>query len=349
MHLEELSNAFGVSSIENEVRDIILSHAQPYADAWQVDTMGNLLITRNHRKKPSGPLQRVMIAAHMDEVGFMVTQVSSDGLLKFQTVGGFDKRVLLGKRLVIGKKRIPGVIGTKPVHLLPSADWHKVGSIDSLRIDIGARDKTNANVNIGDFATFATKFGHMGSKTETSLKHGRVKGKAFDDRVGCAILLELLKGDYPFDLIAAFTVQEEVGARGANVAAYTTNPNLAFILECTAADDIPSDDEDQMLGFPCLGDGPAITVMDASMIANRPLVDLLVETAKAETIPYQFKRPGIGGTDGGAIHLARAGIPSAVVSVPGRYIHSPTTIIDLADFWNTVKLMQATLQQLPII
>lgn len=161
------------------------------------------------------------------------------------------------------------------------------------------------------------------------------------------MLLELLKGDYPVDLVAVFTVQEEIGLRGARVAAYAANPDLAFILECTAADDLPSPDEDAPEGFPRLGGGPAITVMDRSFIADRRLVDLLVATAEAENIPHQFKRPGIGGTDAGAIHLARAGVPAVAVSVPARYIHSPAAILDLADFWNTVKLMQAALGRLP--
>jgi endoglucanase len=148
-------------------------------------------------------------------------------------------------------------------------------------------------------------------------------------------------------LLAVFTVQEEVGARGASVAAYATNPDLAFVLEATAADDLPGLDEDAPEGFPRLGDGPAITIMDRSFIADRRLVDLLIDTAKAEGIPYQFKRPGIGGTDGGVIHKSREGVPSVAVSMAARYIHSPVTVLDLADFWYTVKLMQATLKQLP--
>jgi endoglucanase len=174
-----------------------------------------------------------------------------------------------------------------------------------------------------------------------------VKGKAFDNRVGCAMLLELLESDYPFDLLAVFTVQEEVGARGAAVATYTANPDCAFVLEAPTTDDLPPPEEDAPEGFPRIGDGPVITVMDRSMISNRRLVDLLVNTAEAEGIPYQFKRPGIGGTDAGAIHKVREGVPSVVVSVPTRYIHAPVALLDLADFWHTVKLMQATLNRLP--
>jgi endoglucanase len=348
MYLEQLSNAFGVSSVEGDVRKIIIEAAEAYADSWRVDTMGNLFMTRRHRVEVSGSPLRVMVTAHMDEVGFVISKVKSDGQLKFKAVGGFDRRVLLGKAVVVGSEHLPGVIGLKPVHLLDRGNRKKVDELDSMYIDIGAGSDSDGKVRVGEFATFATKFGYLGEATEDrSSERGLVKGKAFDDRAGCAILLELLKGDYPVDLVAVFTVQEEIGLRGARVAAYTAEPDLAFVLECTAADDLPRLEDEADEGYPRLGDGPAITVMDRSFIADRRLVDLLIETAKAEEVPYQFKRPGIGGTDAGAVHLTREGVPSAAVSVPARYIHSPAAILDLADFWNTVKLMQATLKRLP--
>lgn len=348
MYLEQLSNAFGVSSVEGDVRKIIIEAAKPYADEWRVDTMGNLFVTRKSRANGSAPPRRVMVTAHMDEVGFMISEIKGDGRLKFKPIGGFDRRVLLGKSVVVGKERVPGVIGLKPVHLLKKGEYDKVNDIDSMYIDIGANsDDGGDKVSVGDFATFATQFGYLGGQSRQRQDRGLVKGKAFDNRAGCALLLELLKGDYPVDFIAVFTVQEEIGLRGARVAAYAANPELAFILECTAADDLPPPDEDAPEGFPRLGDGPAITVMDRSFMADRRLVDLLVSTAEAQNIPYQFKRPGIGGTDAGAVHLAREGVPSVAVSIPARYIHAPAAILDLADFWNTVKLMQATLRRLP--
>lgn len=346
MYLEELSNAFGVSSVEGDVRKIIIEAIKPHADEWRVDTMGNLFVTRHHRVDTDRPL-RVMVTAHMDEVGFMISEIKSNGQLKFKTVGGFDRRVLLGKSVVVGKERVPGVIGLKPIHLLSRSEAIKVGSTGSMYIDVGASSDSIDKVNVGDFATFATQFGYLGGQARHHKDKGLVKGKALDDRAGCAMLLELLKGDYPVDLIAVFTVQEEIGLRGARVAAYAANPTLAFILECTAADDLPRLDEDEDEGFPRLGDGPAITVMDRSFIADRRLVDLLTNTAQAEEIPHQFKRPGIGGTDAGAVHLARQGVPSAAVSVPARYIHSPAAILNLSDFWNAVKLMRSTLNRLP--
>jgi endoglucanase len=349
MELEQLSNAFGVSSVEDDVRKIILEAAQPYADSWRVDTMGNLFVTRQARGTSPGKPLRVMVTAHMDEVGFMISKIKKDGQLKFKPVGGFDRRVLLGKPVVVGRDRLPGVIGLKPVHLLESGQYYTVDKIESMYIDIGATDdKAGGKVKVGDFATFATKFQYLGGQPDHPEDRGRVKGKAFDDRAGCAVLLELLKADYPVDLIAVFTVQEEVGLRGAHVAAYAVSPDLAFILECTAADDLPNPEkEDDHEGIPRLGEGPAITVMDRSFIADRRLVDLLIETAAAESVPHQFKRPGIGGTDAGSVHLAREGVPSVAVSVPARYIHAPAAILDLTDFWHTVKLMQAVLRRLP--
>lgn len=347
MHLEQLSNAFGVSSVEDEVRQIIIEAVKPYADEWRVDTMGNLFVTRRCRTAtPIQPPRRVMVTAHMDEVGFMISKVTSEGHLKFNTIGGFDPRVLLGKAVVVGQERVPGVIGFKPVHLLNDNEYRRVGDIDSMYIDIGALGKAAGSVKPGDFATFATRFDYLGGQRRRRQDRGLVKGKAFDNRAGCAVILELLKADYPVDLVAVFTVQEEVGLRGARVAAYTAAPDLAFVLECTATDDLPADDEDTPRGSPRLGEGPAITVLDRSFVANRPLVDLLIETANAEGIPYQFKRPGIGGTDAGAVHLTREGVPSAVVSIPARYIHAPAAVLDLADFWHTVKLMQTSLRGL---
>lgn len=347
MYLEQLSNAFGVSSVEGEVRKIIIDAVKPYADEWRVDTMGNLFVTRNHRlDRPQRPLH-VMVTAHMDEVGFIVSEIKSNGRLKFKSIGGFDRRVLLGKAVVVGQGRTPGVIGLKPIHLLDQKNRNKIGSLDSMYIDIGAHSDSNGKVNVGDFATFATKFSRLGGQARPRKDRGLVKGKAFDNRAGCAVLLELLQGDYSVDLTAVFTVQEEIGLRGARVATYAANPDLAFVLECTPADDLPRLDEEADQGFPRLGDGPAITVMDRSFIADRRLVDLLVNTAAAAGWPYQFKRPGIGGTDAGAVHLTREGIPSAVVSVPARYIHAPAAVLDLADFWHTVRLMETTLNRLP--
>jgi endoglucanase len=214
----------------------------------------------------------------------------------------------------------------------------KVPKIDDLVVDVGTKSKDEAQklAPVGTYATFATKFRELGPT---------VTGKAFDDRVGCAVLVELIRGDrFDFDLHAAFTVQEEVGLRGARVAAYAIDPQCAFALEGTVADDIPK--EKDVSSTTELGKGPAITVMDRSFIADRRLVRLLTGTADELGIPYQIKQPGVGGTDAGVIHLAREGVPSATVSVPSRYIHSPVALSSLEDFNNTVRLMRESLSRL---
>jgi putative aminopeptidase FrvX len=347
MYLAQLSNACGVSSGEDEVRNIILEAVKPFADEWHIDTMGNLFVTRRHRVAVNGTPRRVMVSAHLDEVGFIISKITNGGLLKFKTIGGFDPRVLLGKSVIVGKDRIPGVIGLKPIHLLKKSE-RKVPAIETMTIDVGASNSSPAEVKIGDLATFATRFEVMGGAEldDTEPKAGRVKGKALDNRAGCALLIELLQGDYPVDVIGVFTVQEEVGLRGARVAAYAAKPDTAIILECTAADDLPSLEEDAEAGIPRLGDGPAITVMDRTLIADHRLVELLIETAQKEKIACQFKRPGIGGTDAGVVHLAREGVSTAVVSVPARYIHSPAALLDLEDFYQTRRLVAALLHRL---
>jgi len=281
---------------------------------------------------------RVMLAAHMDEIGLMVVGHDDDGFLKVRAVGGIDARLLPGTLLAVGAERIPGVIGIKPIHLLESGEADKVSKIDDLVVDVGAKGKDEAQklAPLGTYATFDTKFQERGAT---------VIGKAFDDRAGCGVLIELLRGEpFTFDLHAAFTVQEEVGLRGARVAAFAVNPDCAFALEGTIADEIPK--EKDVSPTTELGKGPAITVMDRSFIADRRLVRVLIDTAEEKDIPYQIKQPGKGGTDAGAIHLAREGVPSATVAVPSRYIHSPVALLSLDDFENTVRLMRESLSRL---
>jgi len=283
----------------------------------------------------------------MDEVGFMITYIEPNGLLRFGTVGRLDPRMLSGKRILVGRSRVAGVIGLKPVHLATKDELTRVANVQDLAIDIGAEDGDEAGqwVSVGDYAVFDTYFGQLG-KVSSDGRSGRVKGKAFDDRVGCAVLVETLTGDYRVEVVSAFTVQEEVGMRGAHVAAFFAEPDLAVVLEGTVADDLPGEE-----GPPPstrLGHGPAITLMDRSFVADRRLVDWLIETAEAEDIPYQFKRPNVGSTDGGAVNRSRAGVPTVALSVPCRYIHAPVAVMDLSDFWYTVELLRAALTRLPL-
>jgi len=335
MLLEKLSNARGVSGDEAEVRDLLIDAVKNHVTEYRVDTIGNLIAFKKAKGARARKSIQVMLAAHMDEVGLMVVHHESSGHLRFRKVGGIDDRVLLSKTVLIGKDKIPGVIGVKPIHLLKSSERQQVVDSDAMTIDIGAKSKEEAQglVKVGDYATFATTFSPIGNDC--------VKGKALDDRVGCAALVEILKREYPFDVYGVFTAQEEVGARGARVAAYAIEPTYAFALEGTVCDDSPK--QQDVSPVTRVGDGPAITFADNSLLSDRRLVDLLVETARENKIPYQFKQAVAGGTDAGRITLVKAGVPSVAVAVPTRYIHSPVSLLSKRDFENLIVLMTKAL------
>ncbi len=340
MLLEKLSNAFGPSGCEGDVRRLLARVLRDKVDDLQTDALGNLIAF----KKGTGPEPRmkVMVDAHTDEVGLMITRVEKNGLLGFRPVGGVDARLLMAKGVIVGEKRLPGVITAPPIHLTKAEQREQVLKIEQLTIDIGASSENEAKglVKIGDYAAFDTRFEVL---DEGGLR--TVKGKAFDDRMGCAVAAALADSEYEVDLYLSFSAQEEVGLRGARVAAYRIEPDLGFALEGTICDDMPK--KEDVSPTTELGKGPAISIMDRSFVADRRLVQLLVDLAKANGIPYQFKQPGTGGTDAGAIHLSKAGVPSVAVSVPSRYIHSPVSMASLNDFDHTVALMKAALMALP--
>ena len=336
--LERLCNACAVSGDEAEVRDIVLEQIRPHAAEVKIDALGNVLATCRGTGAAKNRL-RVMLAAHMDEVGFMLTHSEGDGIFRFEAVGGLDERQLAGKAVWVGRERLPGVIGAKAIHLTKPDERKRAISIDSLRIDVGPG--SNAKVKVGDRATFATPFARLGPS---------LCAKALDDRLGVATLIELVKNaPENIDLLAAFTVQEEVGARGARVAAYALDPDLAIAIDSTPAMDLPAWDEDDESGQgnarynTRLDAGPAIYLADRSTLSDPRMIRHLVETAEDLKIPYQFRQPGGGGTDAGAIHQSRAGIPSVSVSVPGRYAHTAASVARLVDWQNTFALLLAAL------
>lgn len=339
MLIKQLVEADGVSGHEGAVRDVLIKAIEGCADEYRVDALGNLIVVKRGRGGGAGP-KKVMISAHMDEVGLMVTHVERDGSIRFSPVGGIDPRVVLAKPVRIGDDRIPGVIGVKPIHLLEASERGRVLRFDQMCIDTGMpADEVGRKVPLGTYVAFDTAFEALDGAGLRA-----VKGKAFDDRAGCAVLAEVLQETYSFDLYAAFTVQEEVGLRGARVAAYAVDPDVAFALEGTVCDDSPKDKD--ISPTTRLGAGPALTTMDRSVVCDRRLVAMLAGEAERAGIPYQFKQPGIGGTDAGAIHIQRTGIPSAVMAVPCRYIHSPVSVMSLNDFDNAVRLMRGTLHRL---
>lgn len=333
--LKQLTEAVGVSGDEKDVRMLIRDLIASKVDDWQVDSMGNLIAV----KKGDGSIpMRVMIDAHMDEVGLMITGVDRDGTLKFTTVGGFDDRALLGKVVQVGPDRLTGVIGARPIHLLKRSAVNRVVRKESMRIDIGARDKDQATSKVkpGQTAAFVTGYQEIG---ECAI------GKAFDDRAGCAVIIELLRREaYPFDLVATFTVQEEVGLRGAGVVAYSVRPDVAFVLECTPAFDQPN--EDDVSSNVALGLGPSVYVMDRGTIQDPRLVAHITETATSEQIPFQIRQPGGGGTNTSAIQRSGRGVPAATIATPARYLHSPVSMINLGDFAYVVELVDKCLRRL---
>lgn len=330
--LEKLCNAIAVSGDEAEVRKIVLEEVKPYADEVKVDALGSVLVTKNGRGRKR---TRVLLDAHMDEVGFMIVDEEGEGLYRFETVGGMDVRLLVGKQVLVGRELTPAVIGAKPVHLMGADEYTKKVPLDSLRIDVGPSGKAR----VGDRAGFATRFRRVGPS---------ILAKAIDDRIGVAILIELLKqAPSNIDLCAAFSVQEEIGLRGAKVAAQYFNPDLAIAIDSTPANDLPLHDGSENVAYNTkLGLGPAIYVADGSTLHDPRLVRFLRETAEAERIPYQIRQPGGGGTDSGAIQRSLAGIPTVSVSVPHRYTHSPVSIARVDDWKHTFNLLHAALKRI---
>ena len=339
--LEKLCNACAVSGDESEVRSIVLDEIRSHADQVEVDAIGNILGTRLGKSSPRKKRLRVMLAAHMDEIGFMLIHREEGGVFRFNTVGGVDVRQLVGKPVWVGKDHIPGVIGAKPIHLTTSNERKNTIALDALRIDLGL--DANPKVKVGDRATFATRF----SRTGPSLR-----AKALDDRLGVATLIELVKhAPDNIDLLAAFTVQEEVGLRGAQVAAYTFEPDVGIALDSTPAMDLPdweqeSGNDENIFYNTRLDGGPAIYLADSATLADPRLIRHFADTAGAARIPFQFRQPGGGGTDAGAIHRSRAGVPSISVSVPARYLHTAAGIARLSDWRNTLTLLHAALSSM---
>jgi len=330
--LEKLCNVIAVSGDESEVRKIVLQEIEPYADEIKADALGSVLATKSGRGRTR---TRVMLDAHMDEVGFMIVADDGEGIYRFENVGGIDVRHLLGKQVLVGKNRIPGVIGGKPVHLMDADERKRKVPLDGLRIDIGLAGKAN----VGDRAGFATKFKRVGPS---------ILSKSIDDRIGVATVIELLKNaPANVDVCAAFTVQEEIGLRGAKVAAQYFNPDVAIAIDSTPANDLPMHDDSENMAYNTqLGFGPAIYIADGSTLHDPRLVRFLTETAEAEKIPFQFRQPGGGGTNSGAIQRALAGIPTVSISVPHRYTHSPVSISRIDDWKNMLNLLHAALKRI---
>lgn len=332
MLLEKLCNASGPSGFEGEVRKIIKEEIKDYVDEIGTDRMGNIIAHKKGRGK------KVVVDAHMDEVGFIITGYNEDGTLKFRSLGGINSKIIPSKVVYIGESRIPGIIGLKPIHLQSAEERNDNISYSSCSIDIGtySREETEKLVELGEYAVFSTEFEEFGE--------GLVKGKALDDRAGCGILIEILKENYECDLYGVFNVQEEVGERGAFTAAYNIQPDIGIALEGTICADMPNIPHE--LKATEIGKGPAISIMDRTSIFDSSISRELVKIAEAKNIPYQYRKAIAGGNDAGAIHMSGEGARVATVSVPCRYIHSAVSLASIDDFNNAIRLMKEYLKTL---
>lgn len=326
--LEKLCISDGISGDESEIRKLILKEIEPYSDEIKTDNLGNLIVFKKGKNRAK---HKLMLSAHMDEVGLMVTDITTDGYLKFDEVGGIDRRVLLGEQVTVGTGKINGVIGIKPVHLTKGDERSLVPSMSEMYIDIGADngDEAQKYVCIGDSVNFVTDFEYNDMT---------IKSKALDDRFGCYVLIELIKSELEYDTHFVFAVQEEVGLRGAKVAAYSVDPEFAIVVETTTAADVPEIDVNKQV---CnLSQGAVISVMDRRTIYDKKLVKVAFDIAEKCGAKAQYKRAVAGGNDAGVIHQSRGGVRTLALSLPCRYLHAPSCIVNIEDCESTLKIVR---------
>ncbi len=335
--LEKLSNAPGVSGFEEEIRNIMTLELKGHVDEIEIDNMGNLIATKKGKRKA----KKIMLAAHMDEIGLMVRFIDKEGFIKFSKIGGINDQMLLNQEVIIHTEgeKVLGVIGAKPPHRMKAAEKKKVVDHENMFIDIGASKKDAEKlVSIGDPITIKHTF--------SNLQGNLVTGKAFDNRVGCYVLIEAIKrAKTDATIIGVGTVQEEVGLKGARTSAFKINPDLAIALDVTIAGDHPGIKLEEAPVK--INSGPAIILTDASgrgLITHPKVKKLLIDTAVQEEIPHQLEVGEGGTTDATAIHLTREGIATGVLSVPTRYIHTPVEVVSLEDIENTINLLVAALE-----
>ncbi len=337
-NLEKLSNANGVTGRENQVRELLIQLLKPHADQIQVDRLENVIAI----KKGKGKAPKIMLAAHMDEVGLMVKNITKEGFIQFSKMGGIDDRILLAQKVtVLAKKNsFAGIVGSKPPHLQKEEERKKILNYDDLFIDVGAENKEDAaamGIAVGDPIVFDIKYQNIGKDNAI--------GKAFDNRAGCVTMIETLKllKNTDCTICAVGTVQEEVGLRGAATAAFGVDPDVALALDVTIAGDTPGIREfDTSVK---MGKGPALTISDSGLITHPKVLRWLIDTAEEQKIPFQLESGLPGSTDAARISLTRQGIPSGAVSVPTRYIHSPVGMLCLKDIAHSAKLTDAAIQK----
>ena len=324
--LQTLTETFGPSGYEDEVRKIVRSEVEALADEVRVDTLGNL-IARKRPAKVTQAAKKVMIAAHMDEIGVIANHVDENGFVRFSPIGGVFRRYVLGGRV----RFLDGTQGVIGFDRLDNV--HEVPTLDKVYIDVGATSPKDCPVNVGDVAAFERPYTEFGN---------RLVGKSMDDRVGVLVAIETLRAlkSTPHDLYFVFTTQEEVGVRGAATSAYGVDPDIGIALDVCPTGDTPNAQKMEM----ALGKGPCVKIQDVGMIADPRVVQWMIRTAEKNKIPYQREVLLIGGTDARAIQATRAGVPAGCISIPARYVHSPSEMVDISDVQNAVKLLTALLR-----
>lgn len=336
-NLERLSNACGVTGRESQVRDLMVELLKPYADEIQIDKLENVIAIK--KGKPKKP--KIMLAAHMDEIGLMVKTITKEGFLQFSKMGGIDDRILPAQKVTVytAKNTYPGIIGSKPPHIQKEEERKKIISFDELFIDVGAANREDAQsmgVAVGDSVSFDTTYQTLGEDAAL--------GKAFDNRAGCVTMIEAMRlmEKTECTVFAVGTVQEEVGLRGAATAAFGVDPDLAIVLDVTIAGDVPGVREFDTTVK--MGKGPALTISDSGLITHPKILRWFIDTAQQQKIPYQIESGLLGSTDAARISITRQGIPSGTISIPTRYIHSPCGMLNLKDIENAAKLTAAAIK-----
>lgn len=332
--LKDLCLLNGTSGDEVRVRDYIINEIKDYS-TYKVDNLGSIIAYKKGKKKPN---KTVSINAHMDEVGFIITGITSDGYLRFAPVGGIDTKVCLDRAVTVGENRINGVIADKAYHLLEEGEKDKAPSFDKLLIDIGAKSETEAQsvVSLGDFAYFESDY--------TELGNGYIKAKALDDRIGCMLMIELIKSELEYDTVFCFNVQEEVGLRGSKCTSFAVGADISIVLEATTAGDLDGvSGADRVC---VLGNGGVVSFMDNRTIYDRELYKLAMNTALENNIPVQTKTAVAGGNDAGSIQTSGKGAKVMALSLPCRYIHSPSSVVKKSDIDNTRKLLKEILKKI---
>ena len=324
--IKKLTETYGPSGHEERIREVIRGEIEGLADEVRVDALGNLIAL----KRGKGQGIKVMLSAHMDEIGIIVTHVDEKGFLRFAPVGGVRPLTLLGGRAVFAD----GTVGTFGMEKREPEEAKKIPTFDKLYLDVGAKDKESVPVKVGDVACFQRPFVAQGD---------RLIAKAFDDRIGCAVLIQVMRDlkETPHDVYFVFSVQEEVGLRGATTSTYGIQPDLGISVDVTRTGDTP---EAHPMAV-SLGAGPAIKVKDGRMLAHPAVKDLLVRTAEELGIPYQLEVLERGTTDAAAIQISREGVPAGCLSIPCRYVHTPSEMVDYNDVANAVKLLVAVLSK----